>query len=195
MPRWEPDAPQRLVEAALDLFEEQGYDETTVAQIAERAGLTKSTFFRHFPDKREVLFFGQGAFLQIPADAIAAAPPDAQPLDAVAEALRALSGVFTRERHPFASKRQSVIGANTELQEREALKRAEFASTMRRAMRRRGVTEPTATLAAELGILAFRAAYARWADLANDRDFGELATQALRELQAAGAALTSGSAG
>jgi AcrR family transcriptional regulator len=195
MPRWEPDAPERLVEAALDLFERQGYDETTVAQIAEHAGLTKSTFFRHFPDKREVLFAGQDAFLQLPADAIAAAPPDARPLDALAAALDALAGMFTRERHSFASRRQLVIAANSELQEREALKRADFATAMRRALRRRGVPEPTATLAAELGVLAFRAAFARWADPANDRGFGELATQALAELQSAGAALTRGSAG
>lgn len=194
MPRWEPDAQDRLTQAALDLFTEQGYDETTVAQIADRAGLTKSSFFRHFPDKREVLFAGQDAFLQLPADAIAAAPPEAQPLDAVAAALDALAGVFTAERHQFASRRQAVIAANSELREREALKRADFASAMRRALRRRGVPEPAATLAAELGVLAFRAAFARWADPANDRDFRQLAHQALEELQTAGATLIGGAA-
>ncbi|HWD65042.1 MAG TPA: helix-turn-helix domain-containing protein [Solirubrobacteraceae bacterium] len=195
MPRWEPDAQERLVGAALELFVEQGYDNTTVAQIAEHARLTKSSFFRHFPDKREVLFAGQDIFLKLPADAIASAPPDAQPLEAVGAALEALAGVFTPERHPFASTRQAVIAANSELQEREALKRADFASAMRRALRRRGVPEPSATLAAELGILAFRAAFVRWADPANDREFGELARQALQELQAAGAALTRTPAG
>lgn len=195
MPRWEPDAQERLTQAALDLFVEQGYDDTTVAQIAERAGLTKSSFFRHFPDKREVLFAGQDAFLRLPAEAIVAAPSNAQPLDAVAAALEALAGVFTRERHPFASRRQAVIAANSELQEREALKRADFATAMRRALRRRGVTEPTATLAAELGVLAFRAAFIRWADPANDREFRELATQALQELRTAGATLTGSSSG
>jgi AcrR family transcriptional regulator len=195
MPRWEPDAQERLVGAALELFGEQGYENTTVAQIAERARLTKSSFFRHFPDKREVLFAGQDEFFKLPADAVASAPPDAQPLEAVEAALEALAGVFTRERHAFASKRQAVIAAHSELQEREALKRADFATAMRRALRRRGVTEPTATLAAELGILAFRAAFARWADPANRREFGELAIQALEELQAAGAALTRAPAG
>ncbi|HET9721056.1 MAG TPA: helix-turn-helix domain-containing protein [Solirubrobacteraceae bacterium] len=195
MPRWEPDAQERLMEAALELFTEQGYEDTTVAQIAERAGLTKSTFFRHFPDKREVLFAGQGSFLQIPADAIAAAPDDAAPLEAIAAALQALASVFSRERHPFASRRQAVIAANSELQEREALKRSDFATAMRRALRRRGVPEPGATLAAELGVLAFRAAFARWAEPASGREFGELATQALQELQAATAALTASSAG
>jgi AcrR family transcriptional regulator len=195
MPRWEPDAQERLVGAALELFVEQGYDETTVAQIAERAGLTKSSFFRHFPDKREVLFAGQDAFFGLPSEAIAAAPSDATPLEAVAAGLQALGTVFTSERHPFASRRQAVIAANSELQEREALKRAGFATAMRRALRRRGVAEPAATLAAELGILAFRAAFSRWADPANRRGFGELAIQALQELRAAGASLTASSAG
>jgi AcrR family transcriptional regulator len=195
MPRWEPDAQERLTQAALGLFMEQGYEDTTVAQIAERARLTKSSFFRHFPDKREVLFAGQDMFLNIPADAIAAAPPDAGPLDAVAAALQALASVFNRERHTFASRRQAVIAANSELQEREALKRADFAAAMRRALRRRGVSEPTATLAAELGVLAFRAAFARWVEPANDREFGDLARQALQELRSAGASLTAAPAG
>jgi AcrR family transcriptional regulator len=194
MPRWEPDAAERLVGAALELFVEQGYDDTTVAQIAERAGLTKSTFFRHFPDKREVLFGGQDEFFGLPVQAIAAAPSAAEPLEAVGAGLQALAGVFTAERHPFASTRQGIIAANPELQEREALKRAAFAAAMRRALRRRGVTEPAATLGAELGVLAFRAAFARWADPANEQDFGQLALQALEELQAAGAALTRSSA-
>ena len=195
MPRWEPDAQERLVGAALELFIEQGYDETTVAQIAQRAGLTKSTFFRHFPDKREVLFAGQDDFFQRPADAIRAAPSTAAPLDAVAAGLAALASVFTPERQPFASQRQAVISANLELQEREALKRAGFTTAMRRALRQRGVTEPGATLAAELGILAFRAAFARWAAPGNHRGFGELAGQALQELQAASATLTISPAG
>ena len=195
MPRWEPDAQTRLVTAALELFVEQGYDETTVAQIAERAGLTKSSFFRHFPDKREVLFAGQDAFSKLPVEAVAAAPEDATPLEAVGAGLQALGTVFTAERRPFASKRQAVIAANSELQEREALKLAGLGSAMRRALRRRGVTDPTASLAAELGILAFRAAFTRWTAPANRRAFGDLAAQALDELEAATAALTSGSAG
>ncbi len=183
------------MQAALELFIEQGYDETTVAQIAERAGLTKSSFFRHFRDKREVLFAGQDEFFRLPTEAIVASPPDAEPLETIAAALEALAGVFTPERHPFASQRQAVIAANSELQEREALKRAGFAAAMRRALRRRGVPEPAATLAAELGILAFRAAFARWSEPANRRGFGALAVQALQELRSAGAALTAGPAG
>jgi AcrR family transcriptional regulator len=195
MPRWEPDAQERLVQAALDLFVEQGYDNTTVAQIAERARLTKSSFFRHFPDKREVLFFGQDAFFRLPADAIIAAPSNATPLEAVAAALDALGTVFTPDRHPFASRRQAVIAANSELQEREALKRAGLASAMTEALRQRGVSEPAASLAAELGLLAFRTAFARWADPANRQEYSELARESLAQLQAANASLSSAPAG
>src|ERR1700733_8099771 len=94
MARWEPDARQRLVAAALDLFTEQGYDGTTVAQIADRAGLTKSTFFRHFPDKRDVLAAGQETLSRLFAEGIAAAPADATPLEAVAAGLERASGMM-----------------------------------------------------------------------------------------------------
>src|SRR5450755_2985969 len=109
MARWEPDARQRLVGAALDLFTEQGYDNTTVAQIAERAGLTKSTFFRHFPDKRDVLVAGQDTLCRLFTDGIAAAPSSATPLAAVAAALDAAAGAFTPDRREFGPKLQAVI--------------------------------------------------------------------------------------
>jgi AcrR family transcriptional regulator len=190
MGRWEPDARQRLVRAALELFSEQGYDNTTVAQIAERAGLTKSTFFRHFPDKREVLFVGQDTLCQLFADGIAAAPSSAPPLEAVAAALDAAAVAFTPDRREFGPQRRAVIAGNTELQERDALKHASFAADMTEALQERGVPGPTASLAAELGVLAFKGAYARWADPTNQQEFGELARHSLQELQAASAALS-----
>jgi len=190
MARWEPDARERLVLAALDLFVEQGYDNTGVVEIAERAGLTKSTFFRHFPDKREVLFVGQDTLNGYLADGIAGAPDAATPLEAIAGALDAVAVVFPPERREFASRRRTVIAANPELQERDALKRAGFAAAMTDALERRGVSEPTARVAAELGVLAFRSAFARWADPACDRDFGDLARQELEALQAASASLS-----
>src|SRR5258708_31986159 len=109
MARWEPDARQRLVRAALDLFTEQGYDNTTVAQIAERAGLTKSTFFRHFPDKREVLVAGQDTLCRLFEEAIAAAPRAATPLDAVPAPLHAAAAAFTPERREVGPRLQAVI--------------------------------------------------------------------------------------
>src|SRR6201996_9274607 len=106
--RWEPNTRERLVYAALDLFSEQSYDATTVNEIADRAGVTKMTFFRHFPDKREVLFAaGQEIHSRILADAIAAAPDSAAPLEAVAAAIEALSATFSDDRREFSARRSS----------------------------------------------------------------------------------------
>jgi AcrR family transcriptional regulator len=189
MARWQPNAQERLVRAALELFAEQGYEHTTVVEIAERAGLTKSTFFRHVPDKREVLFVGQDLLVRAFADGIASAPDGATPLEAVAAALDAASAAFPAERREFAPQRQAIISANPELQEREALKRAGFTAAMTDALLARGVANPAASLAAEIGVLALGRAYARWADPANERQFADLAREALAELQAAGATL------
>ena len=189
MARWQPNAQERLVRAALELFAEQGYESTTVVEIAERAGLTKSTFFRHVPDKREVLFIGQDFLVRALTDGIASAPDDAAPLEAVAAALDAAAEAFPAERREFGPQRQAVIAANRELQEREALKRTGFAAAMAEALKARGTEDIPASLAAEIGVLALSRAYASWADPANDREFAELAREALAELQAAGAAL------
>jgi AcrR family transcriptional regulator len=190
MARWEPDARERLVRAALDLFTEQGYDNTTVAEIAERAGLTKSTFFRHFPDKREVLVAGQDTLCRLLVDAIAAAPATATPMEAVAAALDAAAQAFTPGRRDLGPKMQAVIAASSELQERDALKRVGLATAMTEALRKHGVPDPTASLAAELGLLALKIATARWADPANQQGLADLARQSLHELQAASAALS-----
>jgi AcrR family transcriptional regulator len=178
------------VRAALDLFTEQGYDKTTIAEIAERAGLTKSTFFRHFPDKREVLVAGQDTLSRLFADGIAAAPAAATPLEAVAAALDAGAGAFAPGRRDLGLKVAAVVAANRELQERDALKSVGLAAAMTAALKERGVPDPAASLAAEFGVLAFKRAFARWSDPANEQELGELARQSLRELQAASAALT-----
>jgi AcrR family transcriptional regulator len=185
MPRWQPNAQERLVRAALELFAEQGYENTTVVEIAERAGLTKSTFFRHVPDKREVLFIGQDFLVRALQDGAASAPDDAAPLEAVAAALDAAAKAFPAERREIGPQRQAIIAANPELQEREALKRAGFVTALTAALKARGTEDPTASLAAEIGVLALGGAYARWADPANKREFAELAREALAELQAA----------
>ena len=189
MPRWEPDARERLVRAALDLFTEQGYDDTTVAQIAARAGLTKSTFFRHFPDKRDVLAAGQDVLSQLLADGIAAARGGATPLEAVTGGLEAAAGAFTPDRRDLAPRIAAVIATDRELQERDALKHVGLAAAMTGALRQRGVPEPAASLAAELGVLALKQAFARWSEPANQRELADLARQSLRELHAASAAL------
>jgi AcrR family transcriptional regulator len=188
MARWQPNASERLGLAALELFEERGYEHTTVVGIAERAGLTKSTFFRYFQDKREVLF-GQEKMTETLAEGIASAPAGAAPLEAVAHALDAAArAFFTPERRAFVTRRRAVIAANPELQEREALKGLALMAAMTSALEQRGVAELTACVAAELGGLVWKIAYERWCDETSaDDDFGDLARQALKEVQAAAA--------
>jgi AcrR family transcriptional regulator len=187
MARWQPNARERLALAALELFAERGYENTTVTDIARRAGLTKSTFFRHFQDKREVLF-GDGTMAGRVVEAIAAAPATATPLEAVARALDAVGReAFTPARREFSARRRAVIAANPELREREALKGIGLTASMAGALCRRGVPDLTSRVAAELGALAWEIAYERWSDTANGDDFSEIARRALGELQAASA--------
>ena len=162
MARWEPDTRVRLVRAALELCTDQGYEATTVAEIAERAGLTKTTFFRHFPDKREVLFAGQDEHSRILAEAIAAAPAEATPIEAVAVAIGALAASFTDERREFGRMLIALIAGNDDLRERAAYKHARLAEATAAALEARKVPPATAGLAAELGVRAFHEAFARW---------------------------------
>jgi AcrR family transcriptional regulator len=185
MARWRPDARERLVVAALDLFTEQGYDKTTVAEIAERAGLTRSTFFRHFPDKREVLAAGQDTLSRLLAEGIAGAPDGATPLAAVSAGLANAAGVFTPFNRELAPRLGAAIAASAELQERDALKQVGLAAAMTEALRARGIPDPSASLAAELGVLAFKTAYARWSRPGNEQGLAELGHTALHELHAA----------
>jgi AcrR family transcriptional regulator len=186
MGRWQPDARGRLEGAALELFGERGFEDTTVADIAERAGLTKRTFFRYYADKREVLFWGAGALEQLIIEAVAAAPPATPPLDAVAAALETVAPMF-EERRELAAQRQQIIGANPELQERELIKLASLARAVAAALRRRGVGDPAAILTAEAGMTVFRVAFERWVDEANDRPLQDLTREALEELRAVAA--------
>jgi AcrR family transcriptional regulator len=185
MPRWEPDARERFVAAALELFTDQGYDETTVAQIAERAGLTKSTFFRHFSDKREVLAAGQETLSRLLADGVAAAPAGATPLDAVASGLDNAASAMTPFNRELGPRLEAVIASNTELQERAVLKRVGMASAIADALRARGVDETSAFMAAELGVLAFKVGFDAWTADDNERDLGELTASAFDRFRVA----------
>jgi AcrR family transcriptional regulator len=182
MSRWEPNARGRLEQAALDLYRERGFDQTTVAEIAERAGLTERTFFRYFADKREVLFWGQGTLQEIYVSAIADAPDSATPMEAVAAALQAATPVF-RDRHERARQREAVIAANPGLQERALMKRAALASAMAEALRQRGVPEPTASLAADAGAIAFKTAYARWVGEPDEPDLSALIRESIDQFR------------
>jgi AcrR family transcriptional regulator len=181
--RWEPNARGRLEQAALELYGERGFEQTTVAEIAERAGLTERTFFRHFADKREVLFSGAGSLQELLVNIVASAPDIAAPIDAVAAAIEA-AGALLQERREYSLRRQSVIAANTELQERELIKLATLASALADTLRQRGVTEPAASLTAESGITVFKVAFERWINVNNRRDLPELIRESLDELKA-----------
>ncbi|GLX48757.1 TetR family transcriptional regulator [Streptomyces hygroscopicus subsp. hygroscopicus] len=191
MARWQPGAAQRLVVAAVDLFTEQGYDATTVTQIAERAGVTKSTFFRYFSDKRELLVAGQETLSRLLADGITEAPASASPLQAVAAALERASSAMGPANRELGPRLKAAVAASTELQERDALKSVGLAAAMTAALIARGVPETTAHLAAELGVLAFKRGYAQWSE--GDRDDEEglapHALAALEDLRAATASL------
>ena len=183
MGRWEPNARGRLEQAAMELFIERGFERTTVAEIAGRAGLTERTFFRHFADKREVLFWGQDALRELLVSRIAAAPDSVAPIDAVAAALEA-AGAMLQERREHARRRQAVIAANTGLQERELIKLASLASALADALRRRGVGDPAASLTAEAGIAVFKIAFERWVSDTGKADLPQLIRAALGDLRA-----------
>ena len=187
MARWQAGAKERLVVAAADLFTEQGYDATTVAEIAERAGVTRGTFFRYFADKREVLVAGQETLSRLLAEGISEAPAEATPLEAVAVGLERAAGAMGPTNRALGPRIKAAVAASTELQERDALKSVGLAAAMRAALIARGVPDPTAHLAAELGVLAFKRGYARWSESerADTKGLAHHALTALEELRTA----------
>jgi AcrR family transcriptional regulator len=180
MTRWEPNARGRLELAALELYRERGYDQTTVAEIARHAGLTERTFFRYFADKREVLFYGSGMLQDGLVRGIEDAPAGLPPIDAIGASLEAIADSLFEERRDRARQRQAIIAATPELQERELIKMATLSAAVADALRRRGVTDPGASLAAEAGIAVFRVAFQRWAGQPGDP--GDAAGQTLAQL-------------
>lgn len=191
MTRWQPGARERLVVAAVDLFTDHGYDNTTVAQIAERAGVTRSTLFRYFPDKRDILAAGQETLSQLLAGGIADAPADASPLEAVAIGLERVSDAMGPLNRELGPRMKAAIAASAELQERHILKSVGLASAMTTALVSRGVPDATAHLAGELGVLAFTRGYAEWSDGDRESDnvLAHYTLAALNELRTASASL------
>lgn len=173
------------MEAALELFEERGFEATTVADIGARAGVTERTFFRHFTDKREVLFDGSQAFEATVVAGILAASPTATAADAT-EAGIAASGTWFDSRRAWARRRSAVIGSNPGLEERELLKMARLADAAGGALRERGHAEATALLASQIGVAAFRLAFTRWlVDERPEATFAEHVHAAFAELRTA----------
>ena len=187
MTRWKPDAAGRLAAAALELFEEQGYDETTVAQIAERAGLTKRTFFRHFADKREVLFGGGHELERVWLAGVDGAGPDLGPLAAATAGFDGVAAMF-EGRHAFARSRTAVVAANPELQERELIKLQRLAASIATALELRGVSTNEAVLASQAGVTVFHVAFARWIAQTDPAAFRRLLDESLAELRTVAAA-------
>jgi AcrR family transcriptional regulator len=189
MVRWEPNARDRLAQAALALYGEHGFDNTTVAEIAERAGLTERTFFRHFADKREVLFGGGSALQELVVDTVADAPASLAPIDAAVAGFEAAGRqYFVLERREFSRQRQAIIVANPELQERELIKLASLSAALAEALRGRGLDDQAASLTAEIASSVFRTAFARWISETNDHDFPQLVQESLEQLKALTAA-------
>lgn len=184
MSRWQPDARGRLEKAALELYAERGYERTTVAEIAERAGLTERTFFRHYADKREVLFGGSADLFDVLGEAAASAPEDASPFGVVSAVLDVVADCFPEERRPHSRRRQAVIDAHPELRERELIKLARLSADLSAALRARGVAGPTAELAAETGVAVFKVAFGCWIGADEHRDMKTLMCASLVELRA-----------
>jgi AcrR family transcriptional regulator len=182
MGRWEPDARGRLAKAAMALYAEQGFDRTTVAEIAARAGLTERTFYRHFTDKREVLFYGMEMLRDLLAHAVADAPASATAMDAVGAAFGA-AGAFLQENPERVRLRDAIVSANAELRERELIKLAALASAVAGALRERGIPEPAASLAAETGIAVFKVAFARWIGDPGQPDLPGILRESMEELR------------
>ena len=182
MGRWEPNARGRLQEAALALYSERGYEQTTVAEIAKRAGLTERTFFRHFADKREVLFWGAAALEEHLLRALEEAPESAPPIERIRAAFEAVTALLPHREHARA--RQRIIVANPELREREQLKMASLAAAAAQALRNRGINESAANLAAEMGVAVFRVAFERWLTETNERTLPQVFRETFEELKA-----------
>lgn len=182
MPRSGEEVRRRLQLAALELYRERGYEETTATEIAERAGVTERTFFRHFPDKREVLFDGEAAFSEALTHAVRYATPELGPWDTLFLAFNQVKHIFVENR-PFTEPRRLVIAANPALQERAVAKTRALTSAVASALQQRGVPAPQANLSAQMGMATLSHAVAAWfAD--GSVELGEHIVRAFDEVRA-----------
>ncbi|GGJ35814.1 TetR/AcrR family transcriptional regulator [Deinococcus roseus] len=182
MARWGSNARGRLEEAAMELYLERGFEQTTVAEIAAKAGLTERTFFRHFADKREVLFGGSPVLQEVIVKTVLEAPEGTSPLEMVMAGLEA-AGIFFQERRDRSKLRQTIIDAHPELQARELSKMAVLSAATAGALKQRGLADPLATLTAETGILVFKMAFERWIREHDPHVWTQLVRDTLSDLQ------------
>ncbi|GAA5064930.1 TetR family transcriptional regulator [Streptomyces similanensis] len=163
MPRSGAEARRRLQRAALELYQERGFDQTTTAEIAARAGVNERTFFRHFPDKREVLFDGEADLRAALTEAVADAPDGLAPLETLLCAFRK-AGRILEENRPFSEPRLAIIAVTPALRERDLAKAASLTEAVAQALQQCGVADRLAGLAAQAGWAAFHHAAQAWID-------------------------------
>jgi AcrR family transcriptional regulator len=183
MSRWSPDARGRLEQAAYELFRDRGYEPTTVADIAKRAGLTERTFFRHYADKREVLFGGAATLHAELMRALDGLPAEVPAIEAVRIAVKAIA-LLMHGRRALARERQRIVAAHLDLQERDLIKRAALTTVLAQALQQRGVLEPAASLAADMGIAVFYVGFGRWLDDPAGRELVEIVDEGFDQLRA-----------
>lgn len=184
MSRWAPDAALRLESAALELFAEQGYAATTVPEITARAGLTTRTFFRHFTDKREVLFLRDREFPTVVATVLADAPPGLTPLDLVMFGLEAVTAENFDLWRPGMIVRRTIIQSDDRLRERELLKSARLAAAIQSALVTEGIEPAAAALAAPFGVLIFDSSLTEWLDASDPRPLPDVLRDTLARMHA-----------
>ena len=181
MSRWPSGAQSRLERAALELFVEQGFAETTVPQITARAGLTTRTFFRHFADKREVLFAYQAELPTVVARVLADTPPSLGPMDAIMQGLQTVAAEIESQR-TYLRTRHGIVETDDGLRERELRKQSVLSDAIRRELLKRGVDELTATLAAEIAVSVFGVAVTRWLDHDEQRPLSQVVNETFAAL-------------
>lgn len=184
MSRWAPDAALRLESAALELFAEQGYAATTVPEITARAGLTTRTFFRHFTDKREVLFLRDREFPTVVATVLADAPTGLTPLDLVMFGLEAVTAENFERWRPGMIVRRTIIQSDDRLRERELLKSTRLAAAIQSALVTEGIEPAAAALAAPLGVLIFDSSLTEWLDASDPRPLPDVLRDTLARMHA-----------
>ena len=187
MSRWSPDARGRLEQAAYELIRERGYGQVTVADIAARAGLTERTFFRHYSDKREVLFGGSDQLKDELLRAVTEAPAALSPLETVRLAVLTMSAMF-RGRRELALERSKIVAAHTDVMERELIKRASLTTALAQGLQQRGVPQFAANLAADMGLAAFHIGFAQWLEDDSGREMADIVNEAFDQIKGIAAA-------
>jgi len=183
MSRWEPNARERLERAAVELFIDQGFAETTVPQITARAGLTTRTFFRHFADKRAVLFAGDEELPALVARLVADAPASLSPMMLIAYALETVAATKFEGQLAYLRTRRAVIQADEGLRERELRKLSALSDAISQGFRDRGLDDLASILAAQLTVTVFSVTISRWLDQDGEQALSALVHDTLRALR------------